>query len=232
MRMSNLGLRSLSSATAALMLLAGLAGCSPAPASSPSPLPSLRSGSPGPSAPSPASPTPTPQLAHYASGELSFDYPASWWLIPIGADQHYQVWGPILGTGHFAYDCSTIAPTNGSGGGAICEAPFWWVSSGQVVVVFRGGASVVAPTPPPDALQLRDGIRAIETEYSTTSVWQISTPQLTVAKAILTASTFTVLADYAAPNVEVSREQVRQLIESMRLSSPPPPASAGVSASS
>lgn len=93
----------------------GAGASSPAPSATGSP-PSIAS-----SESSPAS-TPTPLLVHYSAGVLGFDYPAEWRLIQATFDEHYVIYGPVLGTGDWKVPCKTIAPTFGGSGGMSSDA--------------------------------------------------------------------------------------------------------------
>jgi hypothetical protein len=160
-------------------------------------------------------------VAHYPGGLLSFDYPASWHIIFVDVQEVYGSIGPVLGVGDWQEPCRTLEPSLSPQGGINCSQA-WTVPAGGVVVEFSGSDGPAAvPTPPAGAMSLADGILATDLETASGSIWQLFLPARNGPNGmVIAASVITVEARYAEPNVEVSREQVRQLVESLRLVSP------------
>lgn len=176
---------------------------SPIATSSATPHPGAGSGEPSPSS--------APTLSHYADDTIRFDYPAAWRIIERGINARHYQWIPVvLGTGDWKLNCHAIPPSSGNFGGITCGADIFTVDPGGVVVelyTWHGPPVSVAQTPPPDAVELSSGLKAIVSEGPSTSLWRVYLPEW--------MAPLTVEARYREPGVEARREEVRAMVESL-----------------
>jgi hypothetical protein len=181
--------------------------------SSAAPNASTYSGNPGPS----AALTLT-QFANEYGPEFAFDYPSDWRIIEQGINARHYQWIPVvIGTGDWTLNCQPTPPTSLTGGGITCGADIFTVPPGGVVVEFFSwqGPLGAPETPPPEATELPSGLLSTVAEGPTDTLWRIYIPGW--------LEPLVVAAQYREPDVELRREQVRVMVESLVVFPEPSP---------
>lgn len=148
-----------------------------------------------------------PALTTYQGAGLAFEYPSDWSVLSSGVVEHYDLFGPVVGTGGWQLPCDSAG----------CGPATWSLPSDGVVVEFSTSASPHGEeTPPPDALLTTGGLAFVETDSEASTVWSLYIRERHEGSVTYAPQVWQIEARFGANVSAITRSEVLDLVRSVR----------------
>jgi hypothetical protein len=148
-----------------------------------------------------------PALTTYQGAGLAFDYPSDWSVLSSGVVEHYDLFGPVVGTGGWQLPCDSAG----------CGPVTWSIPTDGVVVEFSTSALPQAEqSPPPDTQLTIGGLPFAETDSPTATIWTLYVPGTTVGSVTYAPQVWQIEARFGANASAATRSEVLDLVRSIR----------------